>query len=90
MAEFFEQHGLDLCCGGGLQPVGVEIDAFGAGWIAAGVRAVDAAEGGAIEDFEADAQAGAGEQGLEIGGGLRVLNPEDVEQQPKTSSSRAL
>ena len=47
MADFFEQHRLNLRGGGALKPVVVEIDAFATYGSGIGVGAVNAAEGGA-------------------------------------------
>ena len=69
MAELLEQHRLDLNCRGVLQPVGIEIDGFTALGCGAGVSAVDAAQGGAVEDFEADPQSAAAQAGLQGGSG---------------------
>ena len=81
MANLFKQHRLDLAGAGRLQPGGVQVDAPTALRCIAGVGAMDATEGGGIEDLELDPQAFAPDAGLQRAGGVRILNPKHLAQQ---------
>ena len=80
MAELLQQHRLDFCCSGALQPGAIEIDPFSAIGSGAGVGPIDAAEGISSQDLKPDSQAGAAEAGLQGAGGVRALRPKDLQQ----------
>ena len=70
VADFFQQHGLDLLRCGQLQPGGIDVDAFATIGCSAGVRSDEAIDGGVIQDLKVDVQSRAtdgGEQSSTLG-----------------------
>ena len=82
LAELLEQHCLDLLGPGALQPGRVEVDAFSmTSGCMARVSGHEPIHGAGRENLDADPQASAADGGLECGGGLAALRPEDLQQQ---------
>ena len=65
MADFLQQHRLQLADGSALQPIGIYVNAFATLGCGAGVGTVNAAEAGGGPDFQGYLQPGPQQAGLQ-------------------------
>jgi hypothetical protein len=68
MADFLQQHRLQLAGGSALQPVGIYVYAFSTTWCGIGIGAINVIEDCCGQDFQGNLEAALQQAGLQIGG----------------------